>query len=117
MTVASEPQGGSSPPRLEANCTRHGAPLVLCDHCSNIHLMARWAGSLSGQELAAALRKLGLDRHWYAPSERQAILAEAARRVETDPVAYARAKLTSPGALALLDEVERGRARRQARVT
>jgi hypothetical protein len=31
---------------------------------------------------------------------------------ETDLIAYARAHVTSPGALALLDEVERGRERR-----
>lgn len=32
-----------------------------------------------------------------------------------DPIAYARAHLTSPGAHALLDEVERGRQRRANR--
>lgn len=85
MTMASGLQGGFPPPRLEANCTRHGAPLVMCDHCSNIGLMAQWAGSLSGDELAAGLEKLAANWYWYAPSERLAILAEAARRVRAHP--------------------------------
>jgi hypothetical protein len=70
-------------PRLEANCTRHGAPLVRCDACSNIHLMAVWTATLSGDELAAALEQLARDRRWYAPSEQLAIMTEAARRVRS----------------------------------
>jgi hypothetical protein len=83
MTTESGLQGGFPPPRLEANCTRHGAPLVMCDHCANIHLMAQWARSLSGDELAAAIERLASDHRWYAPSERMAIMAEAARRVRS----------------------------------
>jgi len=41
---------------------------------------------LSGAELAAGLEKLEESPHWYAPSERMAILAEAARRLRaSDP--------------------------------
>lgn len=36
------------------------------------------------------------------------------RASQLDLIAYARAHVTSPGAHALLDEVERGRARREA---
>jgi hypothetical protein len=68
-------------PRLEANCTRHGAPLAMCDHCANIHVMAQWAGSLSGRELAAALGQIAEGDRYYAPSERRAVLAEAGRRI------------------------------------
>ena len=69
------------PPRLEANCTAHGAPLAMCDHCADTRLMSVWTGSLSGGELADALAQVAWNARWYAPSEVQAILAEAAFRL------------------------------------
>lgn len=49
-------------------------------------------------------------RFW--PSRRPVTPPEAPR--EDDLIAYARTHVTSPGAMALLDEVERGRKRREA---
>jgi len=49
---------------------------------------------------------------WLRRAIRERLARGAAEPVDADPVAYARRHVTSPGAHALLDEVERGRQRR-----
>lgn len=70
------------PPRLEANCTRHGSPFAMCDACASIPAMARWANGLSDDELRLSLLRLADDCHWFAPAETRAVLTEAARRIQ-----------------------------------
>ena len=41
------------PPRMDANCVRHGRPFPLCDHCASVPAMARWSCALAGNELLA----------------------------------------------------------------
>jgi hypothetical protein len=54
----------------------------MCDDCASIPAMARWANGLSDDELRLSLLCLADRRFWFAPAEAQAVLIEAALRIQ-----------------------------------
>jgi hypothetical protein len=71
-------------PRLDRTC-KHGRQFVLCDDCANTIVMSVWAQDLDAGEIADALMAIAASSFFYAPAEKLAILAEAARRFRLSP--------------------------------